>query len=506
MIGGNLVNRAVGGAKDAFNTVNSATKDTVDAALDNEKFSVQETVQAGMTEAYQAGSGNEDATAEDVAESFQETAQGAAETWEDVTPDADSGGLSGAAGGALEAGEFLGDALIAEPADAVFEGVTGVDVETGSTEAEVGAVDVADVGLTLGTAGAGKAGASVLRNADEGGRLLSRVSDMAGLSDEAASGSDEALAVSDDLGSVSDDVADLATGSDDAVTAVDDAGQTLDVARVGVPDETADLFNVGRTADELGSAADDVGSVADDAGSTADDLPALTDDVSSAGDDLPSVADDVGSASDDSMGALRSRLRSGADDAGTAGRSADDAVGAADDVGATAGRAADDVGAATDDVIEVTARAGDDAASAGRATDDLAGATDDIAAGADDAASGSRLRNFLGRTSVKVGGGLLAGGAIVGGLSDADDPRDAPADVETESGHSLSQTKDYEPTDRFPNGGRLYSVRRGGQNLGYWLLLGVKGRNLIVLDENGEPRQAKISADQFKQMMSGGNA
>lgn len=541
-------------ASGPFGYIDAGARALTDLTLDNPNASLQEGVQRGLVGAYRTGqvaSGQEvTATDEDVASAFQ----GAAGNFTQTTEDA----IEGTAfdNRATDAAAWAGRAVIAEPGKAVLGGLTGVDVDEGDTEATVGAVDMFDVGVTAATAGGGKLalsaarssdevgrlGAKALRGSDETGGLVGRV--LGGGSDDAASGADDAA------GALPSGAADEATpalpapegalddsgrlgsrlsgGSDDAAGAADDSGGFF----AGLGDDSASAADdAARSADD-GTAAlpapegaiDDAAGAADDAeyglfgramqglertfgfgpaGRAADDAARSADDVNRP---LSGLFDSSSRAADDAAGA--------ADDAARAG---DDAAGAADDTSKPLSGLFDDTATATDDAArgaDDAARAGDDAAGAAdesdgflsrvlsRGSDDAASGADDVAGAADDAADDGAglLSRGLSSTTGKVGLGtglFLAGGAAVNQLSGG--PQEAPDESETADGLAFQAGKQLDPTEKYPRGGVLYNVQRDFQTIGYWVLLGTRGRNLILLDESGETRQAKISVEDFQQ-------
>jgi hypothetical protein len=98
-------------------------------------------------------------------------------------------------------------------------------------------------------------------------------------------------------------------------------------------------------------------------------------------------------------------------------------------------------------------------------------------------------------------GGLLAGGAAATAL----DPSGSPDEMTTEDGQRLAFAKELPATEKYPNGAKVYAVTEDFRNVGYWVLLGIQGRNISVLDEDGEPRDAKISVDSFQNMKGNNN-
>lgn len=398
-----------------------------------------------------------------------------------------------------------GEAFIADPAKAATRLTTGVDIDEGSAEGTVGAIDLFDVGVTVGTAGAGKAGLSAARGlakSDEAATFASRLLGRGGdettsLSSRLLGGGDEgATGGASDLFNTGSRAADEAAPGQAAVdeafaqvdetvpgqAAVDEAVQSVEETAAGADEATGGLRNfiddtLGRSGDEATQATEEAAAGADEAsGGLLDDLLGRA----------TRTSDEAAQAGNEAAGGLEDVFQTS-----EGGKTFDELLGGSDE----AAQAADESGGLLDDLF-----GGSDEAAKG--TDEAARASDELAQGADEASPG-RLRRFLGSTTGKatVGTGLVLGGGAIGAGLFGGDLMNAPDKITTASGHTLTHAKDYEPIEKFPQGGRLYAVSKDYKNIGYWLLLGTKGRNLVVLDTNGEPRQAKISTEQFKTLM-----
>ena len=475
--------------------IDAGAKGLVDFSLDNPRFSIQDTTRGGVTGAFSLATG-EDWSGEDVAGAISSTGSNI------------QGGIGDTLAGTpldnpgTDVLTWAGEAVAVEPGKALLGGTTGLNPDTGGTEATVGAVDLLEIGSGAATFGSGTLLArGAAGGADEGGRLLSR---FLGGSDDAATAADDvatpALPAPDEAVQAGDDTTGLGgLFGDDAATGADDVANAN--TRVFTQaDEAA------RTSGESATAfRETVLEGSDDAAQASDDLPVLADDAGQASDDVAGAADDAGEGF--LTGTLASGFatvgRMGEDFLGLGARGADDAVTAADDVAG----AADDSGGLFDGLL---GRGSDDAATASddtvTAADDTGSLVDDTAQAGEDAADeAGRFRRFLGTRTGKVtaaSGALVGGGAVYSEVFT--NPRNAPDEIETADGSVLSARKTYQPTNRFPNGGRLYEVRRSGSRAGYWTLLGRQGRNLIVLDSSGDTRQAKISIDQFQELVQGG--
>jgi hypothetical protein len=108
------------------------------------------------------------------------------------------------------------------------------------------------------------------------------------------------------------------------------------------------------------------------------------------------------------------------------------------------------------------------------------------------------------KTAAGVGGAFLAGGAAASLLGGAVNPEDAPSEFEADvdgQRYMFQMVRELDPTEEFPNGAALYNITEDRRTIGYWVLLGVRGRNLILLDEDRTTRTAQISVEDFQQMI-----
>lgn len=436
-----------GGAIGRLKQFDTAARTGFDIVLDNPNASGQDTARAGISKA----TGMND---EELAQAAQDVDEGVTESIDDrVEGTAFDNPVTGGV-------RWLGDAVIGDVIRAGVGATTGIDTEEGDTEATVGAVDAFDLGVTIGTAGAGGAATSLLaRGSDDAVRAADEAAGGAGAVDDAAQAGEDAV--------------DRGTGiATDGGRTVDDGATMAEESDV-VADEAPAGFQ--RFVDEFSQGSDDAARGADQ--SAVDDAISRVDDAGQAADDTPPyrrVLDDAFGASDEAT------------------QAGDDAAGAVDDAAA----GGDDAAGAVDDA----AAAGEDAADEGGSL------LDDFLQGADEGAQGGS--SLINKWTAGAGlGGLLGGGALAttlggGGGGTEDDPTDYPDEMTTDDGHSLSSVKTYDPIERFPNGGKLYAVVGPSlENEGYWLLLGRRGRNLIVLTGDGTTRTAKISPEQFSQMM-----
>lgn len=444
----------------------AGAKALIELGLDNPNASIQEAAQTPLVKAYQAGSGNSNADAADVADAYNRA----------------GGALGGAAGDLIEGtpldnaatdtAAFAGEALVVDPANAVLTGTTGIDAQQGTDEGTVGAVDLFDVGVTVGTAGLGGAAVSgAARGADEAPGLASRLASRLG------GGSDDATGAVDDAASGVDNAA---TAGDDVTTVPDD-----EVTRLGRdPEDSVDAFNFSTRSS---SAGDNAPAILDDGSRAADEASASARTVDDASQTAPST---TASQSDLAVrsGTENSRLLSSI-------RGADDAAGATDD-GATL---VDDGAAAGDDAATVA----DDAAQGG---DDSGGLVDDlrdrIPSPSTPTLPGGRATKIGLGTGAFVGGGAAASQAI-GALTPAQElPENTTATIDGIE-YQFQFIEQLDSTEEYPTGGRVYRVLQGTDLEGYWVSLGSdptandgKGE-LYLLDENGDIRTASINKRQF---------
>jgi hypothetical protein len=362
-----------GGVEGGVQALKAGGKAAADLALDNPNASLQETVQGGLVASGQAGQDLRAAVTGEEAGTV--TDESVAKGWQDAfnaTDRAVDDAVSGTPldNQATDAAAWVGQEVIVDPlVKTPFKATTGIDPDSGSTEATIGPAEQFDA-LLVGGAGAGA------KTVGKSSTLANRIP---GLGDEAGQGADDAFNA-------------LTRGGDEAAQAGDEAGQAVDRGE-GI------LTDGGRVIDDGGGRLREALPVparsADEGARVVDDAPRgqqAVDEAVQGVDDSLSGADDVGR-----RGALRSFIRGG-DDAATG---ADDLVRAGDDTA----RVGDDAARAADD----TARVGDDAARAG---DDAATAADDAAQAADE--SGGLISRIPGGKWT-VGGttGFLAGGAAV---------------------------------------------------------------------------------------------
>jgi hypothetical protein len=506
-------NESVGGH---LRRLDLAARGASEFVLDNPNASVQENAQGFL----------ETVSGQD-AEEIAEGAQADATAYKEAT----SGALEGTAldNPVTDAVVGAGDALVAEPAKAAVTGATGIDIDEGTTEGEVGAADAFDIGVTIGTAGAGRAGlaagSAAAKNADEGATVVNRL----------LGGSDEAGQVAGSGGSTS-----AGRTLDDAGEAVDDAGRTLDDSRLradggpetvgtgpNAPTRTEVSDFTSRYVDDSVTGGDEAATVADDAtGATdsqvADAIAGVGDEAATGADETATLADDAAGATDEQveeaipatdelLGDSEDVFRLGDEAAAGADETAqvsDEAVAGSDE----AATLADDAAGATDEAAQFTdetaagadetATLADDAAGA---TDEVAQVTDEAAAGADD--SGGVLDTLFGsrrRTAATVGGttaAALGGGALLEALGTFDTL--TVTDPQTGQEYQLIKEKTYPRTENRPNGGVLWQVTTGGgSSQGYTAMLRVQGRNVYILAPNGEETRAQVSKEVFQEAIS----
>lgn len=482
--------------KQAGKTLDNVTETVTGTAAEP----VQELSQRGMVGAFRAGqllSGEDpDATREEVAEEFSDSYTGFRESLDEKTDDTALDNPT------TDATVWAADAFVAEPAEIAFGTTTGVDPEEGGTDYAPGTLETAELALTgLGISQGGKL-------AKAGGRFGDELAGLSRGSDEAAQSTD--------------DVAQTLTGSSGA----DEAAETVQAERVSeaenpfseVDDSAGGFAGVLDDADEataLPSGSDEVAELATWGGDEATEL------ATRSGDEAAEFA----TRQSDETGALReaipvsSRTADDATDAGRAAEDATDASRAADDSGGLFG-ASDDTARAADDTTDA-ARAGEDATDAARAGEDGSDAAQAATEAGEEAAeeSGSvlgRLRDSMpGRgslpnrrqTGAAVGtflvGGAVGSGLLGGGSPDGVNPENAPEQFEaTIDGRSYSfrLEEPLPPSEEFPNGAAAYSILEEFENKGYWVLVGVQGNKVFLLDESGETRTAGVSARKFAQL------
>lgn len=108
----------------------------------------------------------------------------------------------------------------------------------------------------------------------------------------------------------------------------------------------------------------------------------------------------------------------------------------------------------------------------------------------------TRSRTFrVGAGATAAGAGFVGGGAVVSELSD---------NYEMEDGTVLYKTDTYPETERF-DGGVLYRVADGETNetIGYTVVVGVQGRNVLMLDEQGNTIRAPLSVEEMRERAVG---
>jgi len=444
-----------GGATGAAKKFDTLASTGFDFLLDNPSASAQEAAQGGASAVTGVDEDNLGEAAADAAGATEAAVRDAVDGTALDNP------VTDAAKGAM-------DVFIAEPAKAALTAGTGIDIDKGTTEGQVGAVDAADIGLTIGTAGIGKAGL--------------------GAGKAALKGSDEAATVVGKALGKSDEAAEAATkAADDAASAGDDA--------VAATDGGTDVFN---PATDAAAGSDDAATAA------ADDA---TQEIGERGARTFSVLDDGAAGVSDEAGesAFRSALRS-SDEAAQAGDDAatlgDDALSLSDEAAA----ASDDAASAADDVGEAAAKSGDETPSW---LDETISLSDEGAQVADDAGD-SALKRAVGTRTGKAAagaGGALAGGALLDSLGAFDTLE--VEDPQTGETYRLSNEKSYPPTEQRPNGGALWQVQRGSNKAGwsgdgYTIIVGASGRNVYILDSNGNRTRAQLSVQQFRQAIQRG--
>ncbi|APW99405.1 hypothetical protein CHINAEXTREME_17230 [Halobiforma lacisalsi AJ5] len=477
-----------GGVTNVLSEMDDATADLTDPVLDPVQEVGRTTLaQAPMSAAYSLREGEatwlED---EEVAEGFSQLDEEITETIDEGLEDTrleDSRVIEGT--------RWAGDAILGESARIAIGTSTGIDTREGDTDFDVGLAEAGDVALTLGTAGAGGAATrggrrladdsdeilDVFRRSDEGDTFLGSLGRSTDEAEDASSAAtradDDALPVpADEAGSAARSTDEAAGGQ---LSLTDESGDVVDGA-------LRQLFGRGsRNADEAASTTRS----ADEAASTtrwADEA------AESGGRWRNKIDEDAGSTTRSS------------DDAASATRSADENLSETERVFRQAEQKSGSATRSSDDAARAT-RSSDEAASATRSSDEGDTLFERARRSLDEA--GSRLSNAAPSRRRSLVGGTLGAGAIGAGMLATMDPSDADDVITTEDGHRMVWSQTLRPTEEYPNGGELYRVDDdGGNHVGYWVLLGAQGRNLIVLDSNGDPREAKIEAEQFQEMQS----
>lgn len=284
-----------GGISGAVQEFDVATRAGLDFLLDNPLASVQDTTRAGIEAVTGVESEDQGAAGAALGSEFSETAS-------DLTEDTP---LDNPVTDAVSTGF---EWLVADPAKAGFTATTGIDIDQGTSEGTVGAIDAFDVGITVGTLGLGKAGFSAAkaaaRSSDEAGGIVSRVLDgsideLSAISDEASGAVDDVAQAGDNLPVLADEAAQ--TG-DNLPVLYDETLQTGDGISSGAIRGAADLTTetrgvLSRIGVRLG-----------------DELSRLTDNASGASDDAASLADEGAQATDEAVqasgesGGLLSRI------------------------------------------------------------------------------------------------------------------------------------------------------------------------------------------------------
>ncbi|WP_049970568.1 hypothetical protein [Haladaptatus cibarius] len=168
---GETVDNAWRDTQKTWDDVDEGTKDVVDGTLDNDVFSVQDTIRGSA----------ELALGYDSKEQFAQDSTKLAGTIKDLTQGKVAEGTAldnPLTAGVVDVGTFLGESFIAEPSKAIVTGLTGLDVDEGTAEGEVGAGDVLDVALTATGGKAVKTGAKGLHRlskSDEAAAALSKL-------------------------------------------------------------------------------------------------------------------------------------------------------------------------------------------------------------------------------------------------------------------------------------------------------------------------------------------
>jgi len=438
-----------GGVVGAAKKFDAAAKAGFDYILDNPNASLQEAAQQGIEGVTGVDESNQGEVAAELGRKLNERYGDAKRGTALDNP-------------VTEGAETVGEIFIAEPTKAAIRGTTGVSVDQGTTEGTVGAIDAFDVGVTVGTAGLGKAGLAAGKGAvkggsSEGATLASRLLGRGG--DDAAAGLDEATGASDEA----------VRSSVEAAESGGDAGRIMTDG--GVPQ------------------------LADESVQTAGSSTQVLDESAAVADDAVSVPSRAADATD---GGLLSRfgIRGAglADESGRLarfGRSSDELARASDE----AAPAADEAARGSDEV----ARGSDEAA---QGSDDVARFSDEAAQGADE--SPGLARRFAGSTTGKIlgaGTAVVAGGALLESMGTFD--KITVTDQQTGEKYALVREKNYGSTDR-RDGGILWEVKTGNEqegytnSQGYTVMVDVQGRNVIILDSAGNRKKAQVPVETFK--------
>lgn len=415
-----------GGVRGRLSQFDTATRAGLDFVLDNPEASGQDTVRGGLS----AATGMSD---EELAQAAQDVDEGVTESIDEAVEG------TAADNKATDAVRWVGDAVIGDVVRAGVTASTGIDTEEGDTEGTVGAVDAFDLGVTVGTAGAGGAAVS-------GGRT--------------------AIKSSDDVGTIIARA--LGRGGDEAAAA-DDAAQAVDEGQGIVTDG---------------------GQIIDDAGQAGDNLPVPW----QGGDEAIQTVDDVGTALDDATGASQQAVDDAINAVDDALRGGDEAAQAGDDAASGFRRRVlnqvDEGGALTDEAAQLADDAAAGSDEAARGVDDAARGSDEVARGVDEAVQGGEDagRGLLNRWTAAGGilGGFLAGGAANELLGDDG--------TNLEGGGTIYKTADLRATERFPQGGELYRIEdAAGNTQGYGVLIEQRGTTLVMIDRTGDTFALEVS-------------
>jgi hypothetical protein len=447
-----------GGVVGAAKKFDAAAKAGFDYILDNPNASLQEAAQQGIEGVTGVDESNQGEVAAELGRKLNERYGDAKQGTALDNP-------------VTEGAETVGEIFIAEPAKAAIRGTTGVSVDQGTTEGTVGAIDAFDVGVTIGTAGVGKAGLAAgkgaVKGSGEGATLASRLLGRGG--DDAAAGLDEATGASDEA----------VRSSVEAAESGGDAGRLMTDG--GLP----------RAADESVQTAGSSTQVLDEGAAAADEavsVPSRAADATDGG--LLSRFGIRGAGLADESGRLARFGRSSDELA----RTSDEAAPAADE----AARTSDEAARGSDEA----ARGADDAA---QGSDDLATLSDEAAQGADE--SPGLARRFAGSTTGKIIGGgaaALGAGALLESMGTFD--KITVTDQQTGEKYALVREKNYGSTDR-RDGGILWEVKTGNEqegytnSQGYTVMVDVQGRNVIILDSAGNRQKAQVPVETFQKAM-----
>ncbi|EFW90461.1 hypothetical protein ZOD2009_19133 [Haladaptatus paucihalophilus DX253] len=200
---GETASDTVKGAQETWHGVDEGTKEVVDTTLDNDTFSVQDTIRGSA----QYALGYDDK------QQFAREVSNLAGVLKDHTQGKVAAGTpldNPITSGVVDAGTFLGESLVADPAKTVVTGLTGLDVDKGTAEGEVGAAGLADVALSVvgeKAAMSGLRGAKYIAGSDEAARVAEKIGlkygdDGVRVLDDAINLSEDALKSSDEVGDV----------------------------------------------------------------------------------------------------------------------------------------------------------------------------------------------------------------------------------------------------------------------------------------------------------------